>query len=167
MSGIIREDLALLALRIGVAWVFLYAAWRNTNRPAAWQWTQGETSLLFRGAPEPLRGRLTTSAAVIGMVMMYFGGVSALLGLEPRLGGVAIALFSLMGMRIHAIRRDEALQATGASTDPTMAWSAYGAHTAAGLKNWALIAAGLVLILVGGGDWVLADFAGGLIFPEH
>ena len=72
-----------------------------------------------------------------------------LLGIEPRLGGTAIAIFSLLGMRIHAIRRDEAKEAAEAG-DP-MGWSAFGAHTAAGLKNWALVGAGIVFFLMGSG----------------
>ena len=84
---------------------------------------------------------------------------SILVGLEPRLGGLLIAAFSIMGMRIHAIRRDEAKLAGEAGN--LMGWSAYSGHVAAGLKNWALAAAGVFFVLVGSGRYGLqVDFIG-------
>lgn len=157
-----RLDLAILLLRLGVAWVFLYAAWKNSENKAARDWTANETSLLFRKFPEEQRKRLGRICAVIGLVMMYGGGLSILLGVEPRAGGLAIALFSALGMRIHAIRRDEAKQAGDAGN--AMGWSAYGAHIAAGLKNWALIGAGIFFVLVGAGAYGLRiDHLGRLV----
>jgi uncharacterized membrane protein YphA (DoxX/SURF4 family) len=152
-------DIALLVLRVSMAFVFLYAAWKNTENAAAWTWTKNETALLFRGLPEPERARVARLVALLGMVMMYAGGLSILLAIEPRLGGLAIAVFSAMGMAIHAIRRDEA-KAAGESGD-AMGWSAYSAHVAARLKNVALIGAGLVFVLVGAGRYGLGvDYIG-------
>ena len=151
-------DLGLLMLRLGLAYVFLYAAWRNTQNKAAWAWTTSETGLLFRRLPEPQRQAVSARAAMAGMVLMYGGGLSVLLGVEARLGGLALALFSTLGMRIHAIRRDEALAAGNAGN--AMGWSAYSAHIAAGLKNVALISAGLALAIMGSGRWSLSDIVG-------
>ena len=154
--------LALLVLRLGVAYVFLYAAWKNTENAAAWTWTTNETALLFKGWPDTQREKLARLCAVVGMAMMYGGGALVLLCLEPRFGGLLIAIFSIMGMWIHAIRRDEAKQA-GEAGD-MMGWSAYSAHIAAGLKNWALAAAGLAFVLAGAGRYGLQiDFAGRLL----
>src|ERR1700687_4734746 len=111
MRGAANHDPALLILRLSVAWVFLFAAWKNTENSAAWEWTKNETGLLFASLPSDKRATLTLVASLIGMALMYGGGVSILLGIEPRLGGFAIAVFSLMGMKLHAIRRDEAKQA--------------------------------------------------------
>lgn len=153
---------ALLVLRIGVAYVFLYAAWKNTENAAAWKWTTNETALLFRNWPDTQREKLARLCAVAGMAVMYGGGASVLLGVEPRVGGIFIATFSIMGMWIHGIRRDEAKQAGEAGN--IMGWSAYGAHVAAGLKNWALAAAGVVFVLIGAGRYGLQiDFAARLL----
>lgn len=162
MESISNPHLALLVLRLGVAYVFLYAAWKNTENAAAWTWTTNETALLFKNRPEAERAKLARLCAIAGMAMMYGGGVSVLLGLEPRLGGLLIAAFSIMGMWIHAIRRDEAKQAGEAGN--MMGWSAYSAHVAAGLKNWVLVAAGSVFFLAGAGRYGLGpDFTGRLL----
>src|SRR5437868_1590035 len=111
MDGEWRTDLALLVLRLSVAYILLYAAWKNTENKAAWTWTVNETALLFKSFSDAQKLKLARLSALAGMVMMYGGGLMILLGLEPRLGGLLIAIFSLLGMRIHAIRGDEAKQA--------------------------------------------------------
>ncbi|WP_022719545.1 hypothetical protein [Rhodopseudomonas sp. B29] len=37
-------NVGLLVLRLGLAYVFLWAAWKNTENAAAWQWTTNETA---------------------------------------------------------------------------------------------------------------------------
>ena len=106
-----NSDLALLALRISVGYVFLFAAWKNTQNEAARNATIFDTSLLFQNLQVSDRMRISKLCAIIGMIMMYLGGISVLLGLEPRIGGILIAVFSSLGMRIHAIKADEAKQA--------------------------------------------------------
>lgn len=160
MDTALAHETGLLLLRASLAWVFLYAAWANMSTPAAWAWTQGESALFFPRAPEARRRRLGRVAAIVGMAMMVLGGASVLAGVEPRLGGLALAVFSLMGMRVHAIRREEARAAAGTAADPAMAWSAFGAHVAARLKNIALAGAGLFFVFSGAGRWVLSDRLG-------
>jgi uncharacterized membrane protein YphA (DoxX/SURF4 family) len=152
------DDLALLIIRCTVAYVFLYAAWRNTENTNAWTWTKNETAVLFANLPEPQRLSTAARAALVGMVLMYGGGLSVLLGLEARVGGLALAIFSILGMRIHAIRRDEALAAGQGGN--AMGWSAYSGHIAAGLKNVALMGAGLLIALMGSGRWSVSDYVG-------
>lgn len=147
--------LGFIALRLGVAYVFLYAAWRNTQNTQAWTWTKSETVVLFRKVREPKKTKIAAMASVIGMVMMYGGGLSILLGLGADYGGLAIAVFSSLGMRIHSIRAQEA-KAAGKAGDP-MGWSAYSAHVAAGLKNVAFIGIGLFFLLYGSGPWALSN----------
>lgn len=156
-----KPDVGLLVLRFGIGYVFLYAAWKNTENAAAWKWTTTETAVLFKDRPEEERARLARICALAGMVMMYGGGASVLLGLEPRIGGLMVAVFSLLGMRVHAIRRDEAKEAADAGN--AMGWSAYSAHIAAGLKNWALAAGGVTFIFMGAGRYRLTDFTGALL----
>lgn len=158
MSATDAKDYADLALRLGVAWVFLYAAWRNTNTATAREWTRGETALLFRGVGLSSNHWLVSAATIVGMAMMYGGGIAVLLGSFARPGGLALALFSLMGIRIHLIRRDEAL--VEANTGIAIAWSAFAGHVAAGLKNWALAGAGLYFVLAGAGRFSLGPDAG-------
>jgi uncharacterized membrane protein YphA (DoxX/SURF4 family) len=149
-----------------VAWVFLFAAWKNTENSSAWSRTKNETALLFAHFAPDRRELLARISAVVGIAMMYGGGASVLFGLEPRLGGLAISVFSLLSMRIHAIRCDEAKKAADAGN--TMGWSAYGAHVASGRKNWALVGAGLLFFLMGAGRYGLGiDLAGHLLGPAR
>lgn len=150
MSGW-QVDVGLLVLRVSLAYVFIYAAWKNTENADAWKWTVNETGLLFQSFPADVRQTAAWLCSLAGMVMMYGGGALVLLGMEPRLGGLVLALFSVMGTRIHAIRREEALKA--AQGGDAMGWSAYSAHTAAGLKNWALAGAGIAVMLIGAGKY--------------
>jgi uncharacterized membrane protein YphA (DoxX/SURF4 family) len=162
MANAWNVDVALLVLRLGVAYVFLDAAWENTKNAAAWNWTVNETALLFRNMPDDRRQKLARLCSIAGMVMMYGGGLSVLIGVEPVVGGAMLAAFSMLGMRIHAIRRDEAKQAADGGN--AMGWSAYSAHIAAGLKNWALAAAGVAFVLVGTGRFGLRiDLLGPLL----
>ena len=149
---------ALLIVRLTLAWVFLYAAWKNTENLAAWTWTKNETALLFASLNPARRDRVAALAAAVGMVMMYGGGLSVLTGVMPRVGGLAIALFSALGMRIHALRRDEAKRA--GESGNAMGWSAFSAHVAAGLKNWALIGAALLIVIVGTGSYSIGPDLG-------
>lgn len=144
-----------VALRLGVAYVFLYAAWRNTQNRQAWTWTKNETAILFQRMKEPKKTKIAALASVIGMVMMYGGGLSILLGLGADYGGLAIAVFSSLGMRIHSLRAREAKAAAEAG-DP-MGWSAYSGHVAAGLKNVAFIGIGLFFLTNGSGPWSLSN----------
>ena len=53
MAGDWTSDVAVLVLRVAVGYVFLYAAWKNTESTAAWQWTVNErrycSKILTRG----------------------------------------------------------------------------------------------------------------------
>ena len=44
-----------------------------------------------------------------------------------------------------------------------MGWSAYSAHVAAGLKNWALAGAGIAIMLIGAGKYAIGpDYFGSI-----
>jgi uncharacterized membrane protein YphA (DoxX/SURF4 family) len=159
-----NSDLALLALRISVGYVFLFAAWKNTKNEAARKATIFDTSLLFQNLQVSDRMRISKLCAIIGMIMMYLGGISVLLGLEPRIGGILIAVFSALGMRIHAIKADEAKQA--GESGNLMGWSGYSGHSAAEVKNWGFIGAGIFFLLGGVGDYGFGiDYLGQWLAP--
>lgn len=154
-----QTDLAVLILRLTLAWVFLYAGYRNIETEASRAWLVSETALLFTSLPEPKRAAYAKPAAYIGAGIMLVGGAGVALGVEARLCGIALAGFSFLGMLIHHAREREA-QAAGVAGN-AMGWSAFGAHIAAGLKNWTLAGAGLALALMGAGAYGLGvDFAG-------
>ena len=146
-----NSDLATLALRISVGYVFLFAAWKNTQNEAARNSTIDDTSLLFQNIQVSDKMRISKFCAIIGMIMMYFGGISVLLGLEPRIGGILIAVFSALGMRIHAIKADDAKQA--GESGNLMGWSGYTGHSAAEVKNWGFIGSGIFFLLGGAGNY--------------
>jgi uncharacterized membrane protein YphA (DoxX/SURF4 family) len=153
------DDLALLILRLSLAWVFLYAGYRNVETEAARTWLVSETALLFAHVPEDKRLPYAEPAAYLGAGVMLVGGAGIALGIEPRLCGVALAVFSFLGMLIHHAREREA-QAAGMAGN-AMGWSGFGAHIAAGLKNWALAGAGIAIALMGAGAHGLGvDFTG-------
>jgi uncharacterized membrane protein YphA (DoxX/SURF4 family) len=161
MSSGWQVDVGLLVLRVSLAYVFIYAAWKNSENAAAWKWTVNETALLFQKFPDDWKQTAAWLCSLAGMIMMYGGGALVLLGIEPRLGGLVLALFSLLGMCIHQIRREEAH--TAALAGDAMGWSAYSAHVAAGLKNWALAGAGVAVMLIGAGKYGIgADYFGSI-----
>lgn len=145
MKQIATFDVALLVLRLSLAFVFLYAAWKNTENAEAWSRTKSEVASLMGGLPGSVRTTLARLAALAGMIMMFGGGLSILLGIEPRLGGLAVAVFSAVGIAIHVKAASECDAAMGSATRH--------AQMAAGLKNVVLIGAGLVLVLVGAGRY--------------
>ena len=155
-----------LLVRLTVAYVFLYAAWQNTKDATAREWTIGQTALLLDFMPAAQRRQASAICALAGMIMMYGGGISILIGLEGRIGACALIIFSAMGMAIHRSNRRLALQSAATigldapnvkDKAEALGWSAYGAHLAAGLKNISLIGINaLFLFYVGdpaGGPW--------------
>src|SRR5579862_3364224 len=76
--------------RLGVGYVFLFAAWMNTRNATSRQWTVDQTELILTFLPTPSRRRVAKLCAIAGMAMMYGGGVSVLIGLEGRVGATAL-----------------------------------------------------------------------------
>lgn len=166
-------DVGILCARLGVAIVVLYAAWQNTKNAAGREWTINNTALLFRFLPEKMRRGVAEPAAWAGLVMMWGGGLSVLAGLEPRLGAAALIVFLTLGMLIHRINRQdvialgkeisEAAPAMAAKAND-LAWSAFGAHLAAGLKNVAMIGVNALFLVNGTGPWTVSDRIGAWLF---
>jgi len=167
------QDVGILCARSGVAIVMLYAAWQNSKNSASREWTINNTALLFRFLPNDRRKRLAVPAAWAGLVMMWGGGISVLLGLEPRLGAAALIFFLALGMLIHRVNRQdvlalgkeisEASPAVAAKANE-LAWSAFGAHLAAGLKNVSMIGVNTMFLLNGTGRFTVSDRLGAWLF---
>lgn len=147
-------DSALLLLRLSIAAVFLSAGYSCTVTKGAFARIKHETECFFPFLPAGgAKERMGGIAAMIGMAMIYGGGISLLLGIEPRLGGLDVALFSLLGLRVHHVSRSIALRAAMAGDE--MGIKAVSGLKASAMKNWVVVAAGLTFFLVGGGKYGL------------
>jgi uncharacterized membrane protein YphA (DoxX/SURF4 family) len=148
-------DGSLLLLRLSVAVVFLSSAYACTSTRQVFARIQHESECFFPFLPTGrTKERMGRIAALIGMTMLYAGGVSLLLGIEPRLGGLDVALFSLLGLRVHQVSRGLALKAAMAGDE--MGIKAFSGLKASGMKNWVVAGVGLALFLDGGGRYGLA-----------
>ena len=152
----------------------LYAAWQNSKNAAGREWTINNTALLFRFIPDVAkRRRISVPAAYAGLVMMWGGGISVGVGLEPRLGAAGLIFFLALGMLIHRINRQdvlalgkeisEAAPAVAAKANE-LAWSGFGAHLAAGLKNVSMIGVNVIFLLDGTGRFTVSDHIGAWLF---
>jgi uncharacterized membrane protein YphA (DoxX/SURF4 family) len=150
----VNLDASLLLLRLSIAAVFLSAGRACTASKAAFARVSQETECFFPFLPAgAARKRMGGIAATIGMAMIYGGGISLLLGIEPRLGGLDVALFSLLGLRVHYVSYRFAL--TAAMQGDEMGIKAVSGLKASAMKNWVVVAAALMFFLVGGGKYGL------------
>lgn len=143
------QDWALLLLRLGIAWVFLYAAWMNSRDKASRDWTANETAILFRGTPLAGAARLIRVFSMIGVAIMYAGGLGLALGVLPRLAALMLFVFTVPGIVIHIRNRADALKVGGeleaavpqaqAAPASALKWLAYAGHHSSALKNYALL----------------------------
>ncbi|MDQ4086582.1 MAG: DoxX family protein [Pseudomonadota bacterium] len=148
------QDWALLPLRLAVAWVFLYAAWMNSRDAASRDWTANETAILFRGTPLAGATRLIRILAMVGVAIMYVGGLGIALGVLPRLAAAMLFVFTAAGTVIHIRNRADAMKLGGeleaAAPHPAataLKWLAYAGHHSSALKNYALLGACAFFIL--------------------
>ncbi len=153
--------LGWLALRFATAGVYLYAFYRNSRDAAARQWTLEHTAMMLPQWPERGRTRIAAVLAIFGMASMVLGGLSILLGLEPRLGGAILFLFTAGGIYQHhretAVAMETAGRLEAAVPQPSRAdlsalqWSAFAGNFSSGLKNWALLGTCVLFITSGAG----------------
>jgi uncharacterized membrane protein YphA (DoxX/SURF4 family) len=90
-------DIGALLTRLTIGYVYLYALYLNV-KPENRDWLMSHTALLF---PPRTRRLTVVSAAWLGMVMMFFGGLSILLGAAVRLGCVSLVAFTALGIYQH------------------------------------------------------------------
>jgi uncharacterized membrane protein YphA (DoxX/SURF4 family) len=154
-----------LVVRITMAYVYLYALYLNTHNEAARAWLLEHTAYLFGNTPEPLRGKLAKWGAIAGMLMMLAGSISILLGLQGRIGGLLLLLFTAGGIYQHRREGEVAMlvaskvgplvPAAGKADFSTLQWSAYSGHISSGLKNWALCGISFGFLAWGTGPYSL------------
>lgn len=158
-----KLDISLLLLRLSIAAAFLFAGYWCTSTRQAFAAIKHECECFFPFLPEgAAKQRMGGIAALVGMVMIFGGGISLLAGIEPRLGGLDVALFSLFGLRVHHVSHSKALVAAMAG-DPMGAKAVSGLKGSA-MKNFVVVAAGLSIFLLGGGKYSLgSDYTGHLL----
>jgi uncharacterized membrane protein YphA (DoxX/SURF4 family) len=156
-----------LAVRLTMAYVYLYALYLNTHNAESRGWLVQHTAYLFRKTPEPRRKTYAHFGAIAGSLMMFLGGISILVGLQGRIGGFLLLLFTAGGIYQHRREREVAMT-IAESLDPlvppngktdfsTLQWSAYSGHLSSGLKNWALCGISFGFMTWGTGPWSIID----------
>lgn len=157
-----------LVVRLTVAYVYLYALYLNAHDKAARTWLLEHTAYLFPNTEEPLRSKLAKWSAVAGMMMMFVGSISILLGLKGRIGGLLLLLFTAGGIYQHRREREVAM-AVASKVAPlvpdsaradfsTLQWSAFAGHVSSGLKNWALCGISFAFFALGTGPYSLDNW---------
>lgn len=156
-----------LVVRVSMAYVYLYALYLNTHDAAARTWLVEHTAYLFPRIPEPQRTKYAKLGAIGAALMMLLGGISILLGLEGRVGGLLLLLFTAGGIYQHRREREVALSvagkvgplvpSAGKADFATLQWSAYSGHVSSGLKNWALCGISFGFLAWGTGPLSLID----------
>jgi uncharacterized membrane protein YphA (DoxX/SURF4 family) len=156
-----------IVLRLTIGYVYLYALYLNTHDKAARAWLVDHTAYLFPNVSQPLQTEMAKWFALGGMLMMLVGGLSILLGIEPRGGALVLLVFTAFGVYQHKREREVAMQVAArvqplipaaANADfSTVQWSAYSGQLSSGLKNWGLCGIFALLIGLPTGPWVLSD----------
>lgn len=156
-----------IILRATVGYVYLYALYLNTHDKAARTWLVEHTAYLFPNVSQPLQTEIAKWFAVGGMLMMLVGGLSIVLGLEPRGGALTLLVFTAIGVYQHKREREVATQVaakvqplipSAANADfSTVQWSAYSGQLSSGLKNWGLCGIFALIIGLPTGPLVLSD----------
>jgi putative oxidoreductase len=121
-----QDDFAILVARVLLSLLFLYS-----GLDKCWRWSAAQREVAASGLP------WTTSLHLVTVLIHLGGGVSLLLGIEPQLGALVLALFLIPATVIY---------------HPFWKYSGEGFVAKAGhfLSNLAIIG-GLVMILVFGG----------------
>ena len=147
------EETGSLPIRVAIGLLFLISAFACGKDAGAREAAAADTALVFPARPELF--------LLGGIAVMALGGLSVLLGIFPRLGAVALALFLVPAAMIHfrkaaqaeALKQAFLSEHGGSSAARTtvqqlgdLAW--IGNFTSA-LKNLILIAPTLYLALAG------------------
>jgi uncharacterized membrane protein YphA (DoxX/SURF4 family) len=169
--------LGWIILRVLVAYVYLYALYLNTHDVSARAWFVSHTAYLFSSISEPHRTIIARLFALSGALMMFFGGLSLLLGVEPRAGALMLFVFTGVGIYQHRCERKIAMEIAnmvephvksgGEEGFTALKWSAYSGQLSSGLKNWALCGIFVAIIIFPvpfpSGPMFGSDFLGSLI----
>lgn len=156
-----NPDITIFLLRFAIAFLYIYAAYRNSKDQISLQWTIENTKPLFRNTKFAENISVIKFSAYSGIAIMYVGGISVLIGLEARLGALLLLAFTIGGTVIHNRQKNDAKEIATKNASNTelssTAWSAFAAHFANILKNISLILILAFLVLNGVGKYHVTD----------
>jgi hypothetical protein len=128
---------------------------------------------MLRGTPLAAPG-IVKVLAVIALIAMYAGAVSVAAGIELRAGALLLLPICAGGCVSHLRNRDDAMEAGRKINEAApaalheaighLAFTAFIGHFAAALRNVVMTAVMLFLVLAGGGNWIVSDCLGTLLF---
>lgn len=160
-------DTSILFLRAGIAFLYLYAAYMNSKDKISLQWTIENTKPLFRNTKLVENISAMKFFAYCGILIMYAGGISILIGIEARAGAFLLLVFTIGGTVIHSRQKNDAkeiaLKNSANAELSSIAWSAFSAHFANILKNICVILILIFVCLYGIGKYQVCDFISKLI----
>ena len=139
------EDIAWLILRVVFAWMFIYPL-KNLMKdiPAS-------KELVTLICPI-FQGFITW----LMFFVMFFGGVSILLGAYAQIGGFLLCIYSLIGIKVHFACAKNAKGLSGKDKEfKTAQELAIVGHVTSGQKNIVLAAVALFFTLLGSGPYSL------------
>ncbi len=136
---------AWIVLRIVYAWMYLYpliALFKN------WQGTIDTTALLFKKQPKTF--------TIASVLVMIIGGLSILLGIYARIGGILLLIFNIGGAYIHYQLANRA-KAFSANPNSILVNLAVLGNVSSAQKNFVLAAVAFFFMLQGSGFWSIAS----------
>ena len=146
------EVTAWLVLRIIYAWMFIYPLKALLQD---WQGTVGMVSLIVPAAP-----RL---GAVLMVMVMLAGGLMILLGIYAQIAGLLLAIYCLLGYRVHqhfarsatALKLDNEAPRRDCNILNQARQLAEVGHITSAQKNMVLAAVGVFFFLMGAGPMTI------------
>jgi uncharacterized membrane protein YphA (DoxX/SURF4 family) len=170
MAGPMAHDIALLAARLGLAFVFVSAALIHSLDPSGRQSAYHFTSLLFQGTGLDRRAGFIRACALIAVVILYLTGFGVLLGLETKLSAAAIFVFSACGVVMHFRNGKQAFDTATAiegEIPPKLVpiigrvkFAAMVGNNSSGIKNFSLMGTAVLVMLEGDGGYSLTKVLG-------
>lgn len=158
----ISFDLSILFLRIGIAYLYIYAAYAYSKDKESFGLALESTKSLFISKKDGGENiGLVKLFTYLGIVIMYIGGLSILIGIEARVGALLLLIFTIGGTIIHSRLKKEAeeiiLRSPKDSEMTKIANSANSAHFAGVVKDVCLISVLIFIILNGVGKYQICD----------
>lgn len=151
------NDLALLILRLAIAYVFLHGAWMISRNETVRDRSVKRTAILFASSPYRDNMTIANISAYVGFALMYLGSIGLILGLATRISAALLLIFTVPGIVVHLRERDQAIALVESvskyidkadqSQTELLKWSAYAGHQSSANKNYALLGAALFFIL--------------------
>lgn len=142
------EDLAWLFLRVGYAWLYLYALLGLLSN---WQATKDVVSIVFP--------RYTAIFAVLMVIVMFVAAISIAIGFYAEIAGLMLCFYNLLGMRVHyelAAKLNAIGLSENASEDDKQTLTdacalGMAGHVTSAQKNFVLFSVALFFTLAGSG----------------